>query len=95
MLEAAAEQGAETLVLCDTNGGSLPPDVERAVGEITGHFRDDVKVGVHLHDDTGCGVANALAGVRGGAVQVQGTHQRLRRAHRQLQPHHHHPGPHA
>ncbi len=73
VLEAAAEQGAETLVLCDTNGGSLPTDVERAVREITGHFRDDVKVGVHLHDDTGCGVANALAGVRGGAIQVQGT----------------------
>ena len=73
LLEAAAEQGAETLVLCDTNGGSLPHEVEAIVREITRHFRDDVKVGVHLHDDTGCGVANALAGVRGGAVQVQGT----------------------
>ena len=73
LLEAAAEQGAETLVLCDTNGGSLPHEVEAIVREITGHFRDDVKIGVHLHDDTGCGVANALAGVRGGAVQVQGT----------------------
>lgn len=73
ILEAAAEQGAETLVLCDTNGGSLPHEVEAIVREITGHFRDDVKVGVHLHDDTGCGVANALAGVRGGATQVQGT----------------------
>ncbi|HWJ96752.1 MAG TPA: citramalate synthase [Acidimicrobiales bacterium] len=73
VLEAAAEQGAETLVLCDTNGGSLPHEVEAIVREITGHFRDDVKIGVHLHDDTGCGVANALAAVRGGAVQVQGT----------------------
>ncbi|MCU1452120.1 MAG: 2-isopropylmalate synthase/homocitrate synthase family protein [Acidimicrobiales bacterium] len=73
VLEAAAEQGAETLVLCDTNGGSLPHEVEAIVREITGHFRDDVKIGVHLHDDCGCGVANALAGVRGGAVQVQGT----------------------
>jgi len=73
LLEAAAEHGAETLVLCDTNGGSLPHEVEAIVREITGHFRDDVKVGVHLHDDTGCGVANALAGVRGGATQVQGT----------------------
>jgi 2-isopropylmalate synthase len=73
VLEAAAEKGAETLVLCDTNGGSLPADVERIVTEITSHFGDDVKIGVHLHDDTGCGVANALAGVRGGAVQVQGT----------------------
>ena len=73
VLEAAAEQGAETLVLCDTNGGTLPHEVEAVVREITRHFRDDVKVAVHLHDDTGCGVANALAGVRGGAVQVQGT----------------------
>ena len=73
ILEAAAEHGAETLVLCDTNGGSLPHEVEAIVREITGHFRDDVNVGVHLHDDTGCGVANALAGVRGGATQVQGT----------------------
>jgi 2-isopropylmalate synthase len=73
VLEAAAEQGAETLVLCDTNGGALPHQVEAVVREITRHFRDDVKVAVHLHDDTGCGVANALAGVRGGATQVQGT----------------------
>ena len=73
VLEAAAEQGAETLVLCDTNGGALPHEVEAVVREITSHFRDDVKVAVHLHDDTGCGVANALAGVRGGATQVQGT----------------------
>ena len=73
ILEAAAEHGAETLVLCDTNGGSMPHEVEAIVREITGHFKDDVKVGVHLHDDTGCGVANALAGVRGGARQVQGT----------------------
>jgi 2-isopropylmalate synthase len=73
VLEAAVEAGVGTLVLCDTNGGSLPHDVELAVREVVSHFKDDVKVGVHLHDDTGCGVANALAGVRGGATQVQGT----------------------
>jgi 2-isopropylmalate synthase len=73
VLEAAAQNGATTLVLCDTNGGSLPFEVEQAVGEVVSHFGDDVKVGVHLHDDAGCGVANALAGVRGGARQVQGT----------------------
>jgi 2-isopropylmalate synthase len=73
VLEAAAEAGSSCLVLCDTNGGSLPFDVERIVGEVVSHFRDDVAIGVHLHDDTGCGVANALAGVRGGATQVQGT----------------------
>ena len=73
VLEAAAEKGATHLVLCDTNGGALPADVEEAVSTVVAHFRDDVKVGVHLHDDAGCGVANALAGVRGGATQVQGT----------------------
>src|SRR5438876_6886656 len=73
VLEAAAEQGANTLVLCDTNGGSLPHEVERIVAEVVRYFGDDVKIGVHLHDDAGCGVANALAGVRGGATQVQGT----------------------
>ena len=71
VLEAAAMAGAGCLVLCDTNGGSLPFDVERIVGEVVDYV--DTEVGVHLHDDTGCGVANALAGVRGGATQVQGT----------------------
>ena len=74
VLEGAVMKGATHLVLCDTNGGSLPFDVEdgRAARSST-HFKDDVIVGVHLHDDAGCGVANALAGVRGGARQVQGT----------------------
>jgi 2-isopropylmalate synthase len=73
VLEAAALAGATTLVLCDTNGGTLPFEVEEAVGQVAAHFGDDVTIGVHLHDDAGCGVANALAGVRGGARQVQGT----------------------
>jgi 2-isopropylmalate synthase len=51
----------------------LPHEVERVVGEVVAYFGADVKVGVHLHDDAGCGVANALAGVRGGATHVQGT----------------------
>src|SRR5947209_16898198 len=69
VLESAAEKGASTLVLCDTNGRSLPQEAEGAVREVVTHFRGDVEVGVHLHDDAGCGVANALAGVRGGATQ--------------------------
>jgi 2-isopropylmalate synthase len=73
VLEAAAQKGATRLVLCDTNGGSLPHEVERIVREVVDYFGDDVGVAVHLHDDAGTGVANALAGVRGGAVQVQGT----------------------
>ena len=71
VLEAAAMAGAEAVVLCDTNGGSLPPDVESAVRAVVAHV--DCSVGIHLHNDTGCGVANALAAVRAGATQVQGT----------------------
>ena len=71
VVEAAAMAGAEAVVLCDTNGGSLPPDIEAAVGDVVRHV--DCAVGIHLHNDTGCGVANALAAVRAGATQVQGT----------------------
>ncbi len=71
VVEAAAMAGAEAVVLCDTNGGSLPPDVEAAVGAVVDHV--DCQVGIHLHNDTGCGVANALAAVSAGATQVQGT----------------------
>src|SRR3954470_22738720 len=72
-LEAAATKGASHVVLCDTNGGTLPHEVERIVGEVVDYLGGDVRVAVHLHDDAGTGVANALAGVRGGATQVQGT----------------------
>jgi 2-isopropylmalate synthase len=73
VLEAAATNGASHLVLCDTNGGALPHEVEQTVAEVVRYFGSDVTVAVHLHDDAGTGVANALAGVRGGATQVQGT----------------------
>ena len=76
VLEAAAVAGADCLVLCDTNGGSLPTDVERMVSNVYDHLggpNGTSAIGVHLHNDTGCGVANALAGVRGGASHVQGT----------------------
>jgi 2-isopropylmalate synthase len=73
VLEAAAERGATRLVLCDTNGGTLPHEIERMVREVVEYFGSDVGVAVHLHDDAGTGVANAIAGVRGGAIQVQGT----------------------
>ncbi len=71
VLEAAAVAGAERLILCDTNGGTLPHEVEHAVGEVVQHL--DTGIGVHLHNDAGCGVANAIAGVKAGAIQVQGT----------------------
>jgi 2-isopropylmalate synthase len=73
VLEGAVQAGVDRLVLCDTNGGSLPADVEATVRSVVEYLGADVAIGVHLHDDTGCGVANALAGVRGGATQVQGT----------------------
>jgi 2-isopropylmalate synthase len=70
-LRAAIRGGAEVVVLCDTNGGSLPWDVETIVREAARELSHPI--GVHTHDDTGCGVANALAAVRGGARHVQGT----------------------
>lgn len=73
VLEAAVTNGASHLVLCDTNGGSLPFEVEAAVRDVVTHFNGDVVVGIHCHDDTGCAVANSLAAVRGGARHVQGT----------------------
>src|SRR4029453_10904406 len=73
VLEGAAEKGSTRLVLCDTNGGTLPHEVEEIGGKVVDYFGSDVGVAVHLHDDAGTGVANALAGVRGGAIQVQGT----------------------
>ncbi len=70
-LEAAARGGAVCVVLCDTNGGSLPWEVEEATARVAGRL--GAPVGIHTHDDAGCGVANSLAAIRAGAVQVQGT----------------------
>mgnify|MGYP000953689292 CR=1 FL=1 len=72
VLEAAATEGAEVLVLCDTNGGSLPHEVQRITGEVVSYF-ETTKVGIHTQNDSGCAVANSLAAVLGGATQVQGT----------------------
>ena len=70
-LRAAAARGADVVVLCDTNGGSLPWEVEEIVRLVCAGL--GAPVGIHTHDDVGCGVANALAAVRAGAVHVQGT----------------------
>ena len=70
-LDAAARGGAHTLTLCDTNGGSLPWQIQQIVRAV--RQRVKVAVGIHAHDDTGCGVANSLAAVLEGAEQVQGT----------------------
>ena len=72
-LRAAAGAGAETVVLCDTNGSSLPSQVAGATAAVLEALGDGVRVGIHTHNDMECGVANALAGVEAGARQVQGT----------------------
>jgi 2-isopropylmalate synthase len=73
VLEAAAGAGADCLVMCDTNGGSLPHEVERIVGEVHRYFGADVQIGIHTQNDSGCAVANSVAAVLGGATQLQGT----------------------
>ncbi|MEX2626391.1 MAG: citramalate synthase, partial [Ilumatobacteraceae bacterium] len=72
-LEVAVVKGASHVVLCDTNGGSLPHEVAEIVGDVHRHVGNDVTVGIHCHDDTGCAVANSLAAVQAGARHVQGT----------------------
>ncbi|MPY92742.1 MAG: citramalate synthase [Acidimicrobiia bacterium] len=72
VLEAAAVNGADCLVLCDTNGGSLPHEVEPIVREVVRHF-GPTQVGIHTQNDTGCATPNALAAVMAGATQVQVT----------------------
>ncbi len=71
-LEAAMEAGAEYLVLCDTNGGRLPSEISTIVRAVRTRF-PKTKVGIHTHNDCGLGVANAVAAVEEGALQVQGT----------------------
>ena len=71
-LKAALEAGARWIVLCDTNGGTLPAEVERIVGEVVETIPGD-RLGIHCHNDTENAVANSLAAVKAGARQVQGT----------------------
>jgi 2-isopropylmalate synthase len=70
-LEAARRGGAETLVLCDTNGGSLPWEIAAIVAEVKARVAHPL--GVHAHNDSETAVANSLAAVQQGAIQVQGT----------------------
>ncbi len=72
-LKAAGEGGASRLVLCDTNGGALPDFVTHAVNEVRKALGPQVQLGIHTHNDGGLAVANALAAVKAGCVQVQGT----------------------
>jgi 2-isopropylmalate synthase len=72
VLEAAAVNGADCLVLCDTNGGSLPHEVQPIVADVVRHF-GGLQIGIHTQNDTGCAVPNAIAAVISGATQVQVT----------------------
>ena len=71
-LRAAADAGAERVVLCDTNGGSIPSQIRTALAVVT-EALPGVALGIHTHDDSGCAVANTLTAVECGATQVQGT----------------------
>jgi 2-isopropylmalate synthase len=70
-LAAAQDAGVDMVVLCDTNGGSVPSEVSRITAEIVKTMK--CAVGIHTHNDSGVGVANALVAVEAGATQVQGT----------------------
>jgi 2-isopropylmalate synthase len=70
-LRAASDAGADFVVLCDTNGGCLPWEIEAIVHEVQSQVL--CRLGVHVHNDSGCAVANSLAAVRGGCTQIQGT----------------------
>src|SRR5882672_6208056 len=70
--KAAYDEGARWVVLCDTNGGTLPHEVEKIVGEVVKNIPGD-HVGIHAHNDTEQAVANSFAAVRAGARQIQGT----------------------
>ena len=71
-LKAAEQAGARWIVLCDTNGGTLPDEIERIVGDVA-RVIPGARLGIHCHNDTENAVANSLAAVRAGARQVQGT----------------------
>ncbi len=70
-LKAAVAGGASTLVLCDTNGGMLPWQVEQTIQAV--HKQVDTPLGIHAHNDSGCAIANSLVAVHAGCTHVQGT----------------------
>ncbi|MCA3454147.1 MAG: citramalate synthase [Rhodobacter sp.] len=72
-LRAALDEGARWVVLCDTNGGTLPAEVGRITAEVVAAGVPGDRLGIHCHDDTGNAVANSLAAVDAGARQIQGT----------------------
>ncbi|MDP6274609.1 MAG: citramalate synthase, partial [Dehalococcoidia bacterium] len=71
-LRVAMESGAERLIVCDTNGGTLPSEVAEVVKQIKEELDDESVIGIHSHNDTDTAVASAIAAVDAGAYQVQG-----------------------
>ena len=91
---AAAEAGADTVTCCDTNGGTLPHRIAATVADVvTALAPTGARMGIHCHDDSGCGVACTLAAVRAGRGPRAGDDERLRGALRQREPGHDHPQP--
>jgi 2-isopropylmalate synthase len=71
-LQAALDNGVDVIALCDTNGGTLPDEIAQIVTEIRGRLPQG-RFAIHTHNDAECGVANSLAAIRAGCIQVQGT----------------------
>ncbi len=72
VVKTALEAGADNITLCDTNGGSLPNDIQKTIESLIQEF-PEIKLGIHTHNDGGLAVANSLAALQAGALQVQGT----------------------
>ncbi len=72
VMEASADAGAEVLILCDTNGGRMPWEIDASTRAVRERI-PNTQLGIHTHNDAGCGVANTMAAVQAGAVQIQGT----------------------
>src|SRR3954462_3833262 len=100
-LRAAVEAGAEPVALCDTNGSSLPGQIAAATASVVTELAEHATIGIHTHDDSGCGAATPIVAVEAGAHRGRGVRgrpppgpghdQRLRRALRQRQPRDDHP----
>ena len=72
-LERAIAGGAQCLVLCDTNGGTLPGEIAAIITEVKQHLGQQVELGIHAHNDSECAVANSLVAVSLGSIHIQGT----------------------
>ncbi|WP_029768184.1 citramalate synthase [Haloglycomyces albus] len=78
VVKSSFDAGADVVVLCDTNGGSIPSDIARIIGDLRSRLADtmrpeDIRLGIHAQNDTGCAVANTLTAVESGVMHVQGT----------------------